>query len=86
MKKWGENDFYDNGRLTWFNEGLAEFLVGSSNRDGIMPREIIVEQIQNDGSNRMSVEEIFNSDYGSGFKFYRYSAVLIDCITSTITN
>ena len=77
---WGENDFYDNGRLTWFNEGLAEFLVGSSNRDGIMPREIIVEQIQNDGSNRMSVEEIFNSDYGSGFKFYRYSAVLIDYV------
>ena len=75
---WGENDFYDSDRLTWFNEGLAEFLVGSSSRDGIMPRETIVGQILDDGTNRLSVEEIFDSYYGSGFKFYRYSAALID--------
>ena len=75
---WGENDFYDSDRITWFNEGLAEFLVGSSSENGIVPRETIVDRIQDDGSNRMSVGEIFESSYGSGFKFYRYSAVLID--------
>ena len=27
---WGENDFYDNSRLTWINEGMAEFFTGST--------------------------------------------------------
>ena len=68
---WGENDFYDDDRLTWFNEGLAEFLVGSSSENGIAPRETIIDRNQDDGSNRMSVGEIFESSYGTDFRLKR---------------
>lgn len=75
---WGENDFYDNSRLTWINEGMAEFFTGSTSAKSVQPRYVIVDRIQDDGSNRMTVSEVIGSSYGSGFKFYRYSAALID--------
>ena len=75
---WGENEIYDDNRLTWFDEGLAEFLAGSTKRDGIEPRLSVLERIDEDGSNRLTTNQIFSSSYNSGFKFYRYSAVLFD--------
>ena len=75
---WGENDFYDDSRLTWFNEGLAEFLAGSTERDGIAPRLSVMERIDNDGTNRLTANQVFASSYNSGFKFYRYSSALFD--------
>ena len=71
---WGENDFYDNSRLTWINEGMAEFFTGSTSAKSVQPRYVIVDRIQDDGSNRMTVSEVIGSSYSSSFKFYRYSA------------
>ncbi|MDJ0838311.1 MAG: collagenase [Acidobacteriota bacterium] len=71
----GESPMYDNDRLTWYNEGLAEFLVGSTRDRGVLPREIYVQQIDNDSS-RMTVYEIVNATYSSGFRFYRYAGML----------
>ena len=75
---WGVNEFYDDNRLTWFNEGLAEFLAGSTERDGIAPRLSVMNRIDNDGTNRLSSNQVFESSYNSGFKFYRYSSALFD--------
>jgi len=75
---WGVNEFYDDNRLTWFNEGLAEFLAGSTERDGIAPRLSVMERIDNDGTNRLTTNQVFASSYNSGFKFYRYSSALFD--------
>ena len=75
---WGENEIYDGNRLTWFDEGLAEFLAGSTKRDGIEPRLSVLQRIDNDGSSRLTTDQIFSSSYNSGFKFYRYSAALFD--------
>jgi len=38
---WGDgNQFYDNQRLRWFEEGMAEFFAGSSAKDGIIDRHV----------------------------------------------
>ena len=75
---WGENEIYDGNRLTWFDEGLAEFLTGSTKRDGIEPRLSVLQRINNDGQNRLTTDQIFSSTYNSGPKFYRYGAALFD--------
>ena len=80
---WGEGEFYEDDRITWFNEGLAEYLAGSTYRDGVVLRESIMNRINNDGPYRLTVQQITESSYQSGFKFYRYSNLLIDYL---ITN
>lgn len=46
---WGAtfNSFYENNRLAWFEEGLAEFFAGSSSIDGIIERNVIKNNVQN---------------------------------------
>lgn len=68
---WSETAVYDNERMTWFDEGFAEFLTGATSKT-VLPRKSLVSQIQNDGSSRMSVSEILSARYGN-FQFYRYS-------------
>lgn len=73
---WGQSgSIYDGGRMIWFDEGLAEYLTWSTDDQGVLPRETLVQQIANDGTNRMTVNEIVNVDYSSGFKFYRYGGL-----------
>ena len=64
-------------------KGLAEYLAGSTYRDGVVLRESIMNRINNDGPYRLTVQQITESSYQSGFKFYRYSNLLIDYL---ITN
>ncbi|NVJ61580.1 MAG: collagenase [Gammaproteobacteria bacterium] len=73
----GETVFYENNRITWLNEGSAEYLAHSTQYDGVLQRNIIVSQIAND-STRLSISEVVNSGYSGGFKFYRYGALLVD--------
>ncbi|MGQ2871320.1 collagenase, partial [Leptospira santarosai] len=68
---WSEVPAYANERLTWFDEGIAEFLAGGTPKE-IHPRKVLVSQIQNDGSSRMNVSQVLTARYGD-FKFYRYS-------------
>lgn len=75
---WGDGDFYDDDRITWFNEGLAEYLAGSTKRDGVLLRESVMNLINNDGNSRLTVQQIVDSTYNSGFKYYRYANLLID--------
>ncbi|EMK05506.1 MULTISPECIES: collagenase ColA [Leptospira] len=68
---WSQTSAHDNERLTWFEEGIAEFLAGSSSRE-IHPRKSLISEIKRDGSSRMDVSKILTARYGN-FKFYRYS-------------
>lgn len=68
---WSQTPAHDNERLTWFEEGIAEFLAGSSSRE-IHPRKSLISEIKRDGSSRMNVSKILSARYGD-FKFYRYS-------------
>ncbi|WP_061248747.1 collagenase ColA [Leptospira alstonii] len=68
---WGQTPSYANERLTWFDEGIAEFLAGGTQKE-IRPRKTLVSQIQYDGPSRMNVSQIVTAHYGD-FKFYRYA-------------
>jgi len=65
---------YDDNRLVWYIEGLAEFLVGSTRASGVLPRGTLVNSVKSD-TVRLSVPEITSSAYGN-FTFYRYAGLL----------
>jgi microbial collagenase len=74
----GEQAIYDDCRITWFNEGLAEYLAGSTRGSGIATRAIIVSEIEADGEDRMTLDDVMGACYSYGFKFYRYAGLLFD--------
>ncbi|CAM2066502.1 Microbial collagenase [Sulfidibacter corallicola] len=75
VPSFGEGEIYQGDRLTWYAEGLAEFLAGSTREHEVLPRRIYAEHIAGD-SRRMTVAEIVRATYSSGFDFYRYSGYL----------
>lgn len=37
---WGQGEMYQNERLTWFEEGNAEFFAGATRLDSVVPRKV----------------------------------------------
>lgn len=74
---WGDEQIYENDRMVWFDEGFAEFLAGSTQMENVKPRKTLVELINQDGSNRMSVENLLSSSYGD-FRFYQYAGTFFN--------
>ncbi|GAB6149463.1 MULTISPECIES: collagenase [Clostridium] len=78
---WGVSDFYkgNNCRLTWFEEGSAEFFAGATRKDNILPRKSEVKGISWSPERRFSVTKLLHSQYGS-FDFYNYGFAFNDYI------
>jgi microbial collagenase len=72
---WGQAPIYQDGRMRWFDEGLAEFCTWSTTEAGIKPRKRLVELVRGDGQNRMRVPEVLSGGSGD-FRFYRYAGLL----------
>ncbi|MDP7978971.1 collagenase ColA [Bacillus multifaciens] len=72
---WGQGDFYQNERLTWFEEGNAEFFAGSTRLDSVVPRKSIIGGLSNDPAKRYTAEQTLNAKYGT-WDFYNYSFAL----------
>ncbi|MPQ44997.1 collagenase, partial [Clostridium tarantellae] len=70
---WGKSDFYKNNsnKLTWYDEGTAEFFAGSTRERGVRPRKSVVKNLSKDKNERQSVKEILHAKYGS-WEFYNY--------------
>ncbi len=76
--QWGSSKIYENGRLTWLEEGGAELFAGSTRTNDILPRKSVVSNIvSTPEANRYTADKIMHSQYGS-FDFYHYSFVLQD--------
>lgn len=74
---WGTSDFYKNNRLTWFEEGGAEWFAGSTRTDGIVPRKSMVGGI--DRARRYTIPETLHASYDkNGFTFYTYAWAFYD--------
>jgi len=73
---WGSTEFFRKNRLTWFEEGMAEFMAGSTSSDGIKFRKSMMKSIASDGENKLPVNETIGASYNSGFKFYRYAYII----------
>ncbi|WP_045113256.1 GEVED domain-containing protein [Microscilla marina] len=70
---WGENEIYDNNRLVWYEEGMAEFFSGSTASDGIKLLASNANVVRGLGSNWPSLTDLFNTSYTSGnFHHYHY--------------
>ncbi|PFO80019.1 collagenase ColA [Bacillus cereus] len=72
---WGQGDMYQNERLTWFEEGNAEFFAGSTRLDSVVPRKSIIGGLSNDPAKRYTAEQTLNARYGA-WDFYNYSFAL----------
>lgn len=74
---WWDHPIYDGERLTWFEEGSAEFLAGSSRLNGVETRKTMVENISWEESDRMTLSEVVNAQYGN-WSFYTYGFAFFD--------
>ena len=74
---WEQTNIYQDCRLTWLDEGLAEFLAGSTSAQGVFVRQSMVNGIANDET-RLDTKQIFQSCYSDGFKFYRYASLFFN--------
>ncbi|SFD59323.1 microbial collagenase [Bacillus sp. 491mf] len=72
---WGQGDLYQNERLTWYEEGNAEFFAGSTRLDSVVPRKSIIGGLSNDPAKRYTAEQTLNAKYGT-WDFYNYSFAL----------
>lgn len=76
---WGTGDFYQgkDWRLTWFEEGSAEFFAGSTRDEDVLPRKSQVSGLSTDPSERFSTDKLLHSKYGS-WDFYYYGFAFCD--------
>ncbi|MEZ5082389.1 MAG: collagenase [Bacteroidales bacterium] len=70
---WGQVPFYDNNRLTWYEEGHAEFICASTAFEGIKLKTSTINTIKYDYPNWPSLADVLNSYYGqAGSIYYPY--------------
>ncbi len=48
----GSGEMYQNERLTWFQEGNAEFFAGSTRTNNVVPRKSIISGLSSDPASR----------------------------------
>ena len=75
----GEGKFYkdNNSRLTWFEEGTAEFFAGST-RFNVEPRSTMVGNIDRNKEKRLDLNRLYHSSYNDGWEFYTYGYTFAD--------
>ncbi|ENQ3080460.1 collagenase ColA [Bacillus cereus] len=76
---WGQGEMYQDQRLTWFEEGNAEFFAGSTRTNNVVPRKSIISGLSSDPAQRYTAERTLFSKYGDGpdkWDFYNYSFAL----------
>lgn len=74
---WGEAPFYSDNRLVWFEEGMAQFLAGSTKTNGIKGINVVRDKIILNGSHQ-NLSDVLSSSYSSGNfdAFYIYGPML----------
>ncbi|MRR95059.1 PKD domain-containing protein, partial [Bacillus anthracis] len=71
----GSGEMYQNERLTWFQEGNAEFFAGSTRTNNVVPRKSMISGLSSDPASRYTAKQTLFSKYGS-WDFYKYSFAL----------
>ena len=80
---WGQGEFYQEGVLTWYEEGTAEFFAGSTRTDGIKPRKSVTQGLAYDRNNRMSLYGVLHAKYGHGISIIMDLLYQTTCTTIT---
>ncbi|GAA0732615.1 collagenase [Clostridium oceanicum] len=72
-----QNPLYNNDRLTWYDEGGAEFFAGSTRTQNVLSRKSMVDGLRS--TPRFTLNKTLHSKYAPGnFEFYKYSFALYD--------
>ena len=58
---WGDPTFYEDSRLVWFEEGMANFLAGSTDTDGVKLLRTTAMSIEENGPQNLNT--VFNASY-----------------------
>ncbi len=75
----GGAPLYSNERLTWMDEGSAEFFAGSTRTESVKPRYIKAHLIAGyNPSTWYSISRVVHSTYATGWTFYDYSSEFVD--------
>ena len=67
---WNGSDIYKNDRLVWYEEGMAEFLTGSTDTDGVRMLAHNAREIKGKGSGWPTLSTVFRSSYASGNNYH----------------
>ena len=73
---WGETSMYDDNRMVWFDEGLANYFTSATQHNGTAPLATMIEMKSWSGTSR-NISEITNTSYSDGW-MYPYSAILFN--------
>ncbi|ANS48789.1 microbial collagenase ColA [Bacillus thuringiensis] len=71
----GSGEMYQNERLTWFQEGNAEFFAGSTRTNNVVPRKSMISGLSSNPASRYTAKQTLFSKYGL-WDFYKYSFAL----------
>ncbi|KMN45663.1 collagenase ColA [Bacillus sp. LK2] len=72
---YGKGDMFQDERITWYQEGNAEFFAGSTRTKNVVPRPSVIKGLSADPAKRYTAERTLFSKYGS-WDFYNYSFAL----------
>jgi hypothetical protein len=64
----GDKPLYDNGQMTWYEEGMANFFAGSTDFNGPVLLKSTENTIRN--NDPISIDQIFKSTYESPGRYY----------------
>lgn len=81
---WGRTEMYADQRVTWLDEGMANFLAGGTQYDGLSPLPSMVEWIAGN-TEHYTPHRIVNLTYSDQL-MYPYSALLFNYLHNTETN
>ena len=73
---WGETSMYDDNRMVWFDEGLANYFTSATQHDGTAPLATMIDMKGWSDTSR-TINEITNTSYSDGW-MYPYSAILFN--------
>ncbi len=72
---WGEHPLYKDNRMVWFDEGIAEYMVGAESDGKVRPRAVLSAAIAEEPIDlRLKLPDVLGSTYRDGFRFYPYAA------------
>jgi hypothetical protein len=77
---WGETDMYDNSRMVWFDEGLANYMTGATQANGTVPLSTMID-MKNSAAASHTVSDVTNTTYNDNW-MYPYSALLFNYMDS----
>jgi microbial collagenase len=73
----GDSPLYDNCRVTWMDEGSAEFFAGSTRTEGVKVRSIEARLVAGDDpSTWYTISDVVHACYGN-FVFYHYADAFV---------